>query len=350
MAELPTGAPAGDTPSLLERFANAVESDPNAADPHASREPESREDAASPENAPSAVEHEESATPATAEQAPEVDAALPPSLRELTDASKLDFEKVLDMSVPIRVDGKDSNASLRDVIKSYQLESHVNNKSMEVAQKLKDVETAQAQFTQQRNQQLQNLQQLGNYANQVLYSKYQNVDWSALRANDPVEYAATYAQFQQEQGRVAAYMQQVSQATAEQQAQAQKAAQATLNRERDVLLESHPAWRDAQVWAKDSQAITDSLKSVGFRPEEIASITDHRVLLAAHKAALYDALQAKKPEVMQRVREAPKLIAPGARGSSKGPDKYQEARAQLKANPYSRDAQLAAFTEFLGRQ
>lgn len=271
------------------------------------------------------------------------------SLQELAKFNEVPFEQMLELAVPVKVDGKESTIPLKDVLKSYQLESHVNNKSMEVSNRLKELEAQTNNFVQTRQAEVQRLQNLGGLANQMLFSKYQNVDWNALRANDPVEYAAAWANFQQEKGQVDAYMAQLGQLQQQQLQQASQAMQARLVSERQTLINARPEWSNPEAWAKDAKAITQSLSAVGFTPEEIGSITDHRIVLAAHKAALYDALQAKKPEITQRLRTAPKLVTAGARTSQAKPDKFAQAKARLRENPYDRDSQASAFSEYAER-
>ena len=253
---------------------------------------------------------------------------------------------MLELACSVKVDGKDSTVPLKDVLKSYQLESHVNNKSMEVSNQLKAIEAQKAQFQQQTQAEIQRLQNLGAYANQMIHNKYQNVDWNALRANDPVQYAATWAEFQQDQGNANAYLNQVQQVVQQKQAEANKLTQAKLAEEHKALLAARPEWSDTAVREKDLQAITGSLQSVGFTPEEIGSISDHRILVAAHKAALYDALQAKKPEITQKLKATPKIVSAGSRAGQVKPTKLADLKGRLRNNPRNQDLAAAAFGEY----
>ncbi|MDE1828258.1 MAG: hypothetical protein KGH65_03810 [Candidatus Micrarchaeota archaeon] len=271
------------------------------------------------------------------------------SLQDLAKYNELPFEQMLELEVPVKIDGKDSTIPLKDVLKSYQLEGHVNNKSMEVSNKLKEVEAQRVQFQQQTQAEIQRLQNMGAYANQILFEKYQTTDWNALKANDPVGYAAAWTEFQQEQGKLQAYLQQVGQVIQQKQGEASQASQAKLKDEYEAMLSARPEWSDIPTREKDFKAIAESLRSAGFTPEEISTVTDHRVVLMADKAARYDALQAKKPEVTQRIKAAPKLVPAGARTGQAKPNKLADLKARLRDNPRDEDVAAAAFGEWAER-
>lgn len=343
MDQLPEqGAGAAPAPSLEDRFGAVMDKEFNlppvgqaaadvpATEPVAEQRPEPVAE----------ISETKSAEPAENE-GPEIS-----SLADLAKYNEIELEKMLDLNVSVKVDGKDSTVPLKDVLKSYQLESHVNNKSMEVSNQLKAIEAQKAQFQEQTKQEIQRLQTLGGYANQMIHSKYQNVDWNALRANDPVQYAATWAEFQQDQGNVNAYLNQVQQTIQQEQAKVQKLTQAKLTEEHQALLAARPEWTDAATREKDLKAITSSLRAVGFTPEEIGGIADHRILIAAYKAAQYDALQAKKPEVTQRLRAAPKLVTAGTRTGQAKPNKFADLKGRLKSDPRNQDLASAAFGEY----
>jgi hypothetical protein len=50
------------------------------------------------------------------------------SLTELADAAGLESERLMDLELPTKIDGKEGKARLRDLVKSYQLDGHINQK------------------------------------------------------------------------------------------------------------------------------------------------------------------------------------------------------------------------------
>lgn len=61
-----------------------------------------------------------------------------------------------------------------------------------------------------------------------------------------------------------------------------------------------------------AQAIRENTKAYGFTDAELEHVTDHRLVLALKDAMAWRQLQAKKPEAMKKVAEAPKVIRPQA--------------------------------------
>lgn len=61
-----------------------------------------------------------------------------------------------------------------------------------------------------------------------------------------------------------------------------------------------------------AQAIRENTKAYGFTDAELENVTDHRLVLALRDAMAWRQLQAKKPEAMKKVAEAPKVIKPQA--------------------------------------
>jgi hypothetical protein len=90
--------------------------------------------------------------------------------------------------------------------------------------------------------------------------------------------------------------------------------------ERDKLLEKLPVWRNPLIAKKEKADLTNYLLTSGFAREEIfgdgspldPGLVDHRALIMARKAMLYDQMQSKKPQVVeQRVAKARPMVQPG---------------------------------------
>src|SRR5688572_31558807 len=50
------------------------------------------------------------------------------NLTELLEAAGLDPDKGYDLELPVKIDGKEGTAKLRDLLKSYQLDGHINQR------------------------------------------------------------------------------------------------------------------------------------------------------------------------------------------------------------------------------
>lgn len=71
--------------------------------------------------------------------------------------------------------------------------------------------------------------------------------------------------------------------------------------------------------------------SSGWEAERVSEIVDHRTLGWLRKAMLYDALQAEKPKVTKKVREAPPSVTPKVAPESKKSKKAKQRAALVQS-------------------
>jgi hypothetical protein len=269
------------------------------------------------------------------------------NLDALLRAKGIDSESVRSLPVTVKIDGQERSVPLAEVLKSYQLEGHVNNKSIELSNQQRAFEQERQAAQTLAQQMLQRNTDLGNIALQMVNNDYQRVDWNALRAQDPAQYAALHADFQQRSSQVQQYLQALDQQRAQAaQEQQQKSAQ-TLQEQQQRMYEARPQWRDDAVFKQDREQMVKYAHGLGFSDAEIGSLSDHRNMLVLHDAARYAALQASAPQAAKRVREAPVQVKPGARVNTNPQDANRQAAIErFNRNPRDQDAAAAAF-EFL---
>jgi hypothetical protein len=269
------------------------------------------------------------------------------SLSELLTAHKIDPESVLGLHVTTKIDGVETQVPLADVIKSYQLEGHVNNKSIELSNQKTAFDQEQQQWRQAAQQQLQTHQAMAQAAMQMLNHDYQKVDWNTLRVQNPAEFAALQAEFQQRQGQIGQFVTQVQMMAQQEEQQKRLALQQSLAQENDRLMNARPEWRNPDAFNKARDSMKQYARSLGFQDAELNSIYDHRYMLILSDAASYRALQAATPQALKQVRQAPPMAKPGSRVDVNPQEaKKQQALDRLKRNPRDQDAQAAAFDFF----
>jgi hypothetical protein len=283
-------------------------------------------------------------------QGAENDAPAYASLNDLLAAHKIDPESVMSLHVTAKIDGKETQVPLSDVLKSYQLEGHVNNKSIELSNQRAALDAERTAARTLLQQQIQQNTALGNLAMQMLTQEYQQVDWNGLRANNPAEFAALNAELTQREAQIQNYLQVVNQAAQQEAQQHQKAMQQAVAGEREKLIAAVPEWRSEEAFAKDREAMSQYARSLGFQDAELNQIFDHRYMRVLHDAARFQALQASKPQALKQVRQAPPMAKPGSRADSNpSAAKRQQVMERLNRNPRDQDAQAAAF-DFFGSQ
>ena len=246
------------------------------------------------------------------------------------DESSLDVDDDGNVLVKTKIDGQEGKAKFQDLIKSYQLQGHVDRQVREVAEQRKQVEM-QVQAAQQQMQVQQ--QVMGVYAEakaiEMELNKYANVDWNAYFDQDPVEAAKADRYMRDMQAKHNQKLQEANNAQQYIMQQQQFTQQQHLAAQQQMLMQALPAWNDGEVMKKESTQIQSDLSARGFNPQEIGNLSDHRLLLLARDAMLYRQSQAGKDSTVKAVRNAPKIIKPGSNQSGNTQDKTIK---QLHAN------------------
>lgn len=261
------------------------------------------------------------------------------TVAELADRTGLTLDRILDLSVSGKVGDKETKASIREMLKSYQTAELLNSKLQTHAS---EVETWKTQQTQQQaayQQQLQRMDAGLQVAQRLLQGEFSSINWEQLQATDPNQFAQTLLGFQQRQAMLDQIAQQLGKERQTQQQEAQAKHDAWL-KEQKQLAEAKLGWSDKaarEAAIKDYAEVVG--KAFGFGAEELGKLTDHRDFLVLDAATKWLKLQASKAGVMNKVRKAPKLLKPGAQQSqaAKKGEHVGAAKAQLKKTGHVKD-------------
>ena len=126
-----------------------------------------------------------------------------------------------------------------------------------------------------------------------------------------------------------------------QQEQADEVAKARahfVQQEYSRLVDALPEWNDEKSTVKKD--VQEYAKSVGFRPDEINQLADHRSVLVIKKAMEYDKLTKKVAPKKKAVKTVPKVQKSG-RGNSKEDTEVEaikKKRARLQKSGKQQDA------------
>lgn len=249
------------------------------------------------------------------------------------------LDRLLDLEAKVKIDGKESKAKLRDLIKSHQLEGHLNQKLMTFADEKKAFEVErQTKHREMADKHLRldaGLQTL----ERALANEFATVDWQSLQTENPAEFNAKYVGYQHRYAELQAIGQQIAQE--QKQAQSEAAAQqsAYLDEQRKLLQAKVPEWSDKARRMKDlDEHIAPVLsKTYGYSKDELVAISDHRTAMAMRDLAKF--LNAK-PAVINKVKAAPKLLKPGTTQSRAALNNLQlsKDRDRLRSTGKVRDA------------
>jgi hypothetical protein len=227
------------------------------------------------------------------------------------DESALDVDDTGAVLIKTKVDGREGTAKFADVLKSYQMQGHVDNQAREVAAQRQAIQQQAAEANNAVMQRLQHLDTVLNTASQELQREFHGIDWQTLRATDPGEYSARLADFNVRQQNLNGLAQQGAQQREFVQQQQQQDLYAHLNSEHAKLPTLIPEWRDQAVAQRERNEVWEYAAKAGYSNQELAQMSSSAHVAALRKAMLFDRLQGSKAAVEARVRAAPKLIRPG---------------------------------------
>lgn len=253
---------------------------------------------------------------------------LPEDALEYDDEGNVVFNAV--------IDGEATKVKMQDLVKSYQLEGHVNKKSMQLESDRREFETTRDQAYDHLTQKITVANNLIGAVEQQLIGELQGIDWDTLRATDPAEWAATRQYYTE---RVQWLEQMKTQTgsvqkglTEEQQKAQQDKYNAFMHGEVQKMIQDNPAWKDQAVMAKEVGEVGKFLvDKYGFTPDEIANHMDARMMRMVRDAMQFangkDTLKTKKvPD------NVPKFRTPGQQNANRrDTTKARQVKAQKEA-------------------
>jgi hypothetical protein len=127
----------------------------------------------------------------------------------------------------------------------------------------------------------------------------------------------------------------------------QQARNAYLQREMETLKQAIPDFADPEK----AQNLRNSMFKVsqetyGFDPQEIAAITDSRVLRVLHDAIQFRAAQGGKEQAIKKAKAKPgRTVKPGAKKTASNRDSQRQARSKLKRSGSIQDAMSLILNE-----
>lgn len=344
---MPEATPQGASQSIHDRLTAVLDADEATQTPEAKPEAkqekqtdeavtqesetvEAKAENGSTEDQPEDVtETDTEADAESTEEAPEP----PKTLKELSERLGMEYDQLLDsIAADTKIDGEEGRVPLSKLLKSYQLEGHLNRKSMELTEAKKAFEQEAQTRKQQFDEGLEQLRQSLTLGNQLLQGEYAQIDWASLEKSDPVQYLSTRTKFEDRQRQLLQGFQFLQQEDGKRSETSQKEFAKYLEDEGKKLVNAVPEWADSKTKTKETQGIKEYLKSQGFNDADVQQVYDHRLVLVARDAMRYRELKAKQLVVTKKVNEAPKLAKPGAQKSSADNEQavYQEQRKQLK--------------------
>ena len=259
---------------------------------------------------------------------------------EVAEEEEYDVVAEEDLKYTIKVDGEELEVGIDELKNGYQRQADYTRKSQALAEQRKETEQIQSErqrLEQERQMYANGLQMLQEQQNARL-QEFNSTDWEALKNEDPYQYMLKKDEYRDAQEKVQNVQQQQVIIQQERADEAQKARAHFVQQEYARLVQALPEWNDKESTVKKD--VQEYAKSVGFLPEEINQLADHRSVLVIKKAMEYDKLTTKVAPKKKAVKKVPKVQKSG-RGNSKedaATEAIKKKRARLQKSGKQHDA------------
>ena len=275
------------------------------------------------------------------------------TLSELAEALELPIEELTQqLTHTFRAADEDVTVTLEELTKGYQKDADYRRSTGKLAEERRQLEaqhTARMTAFEQENALMaQQLNAVEGLFLQQLESPELNAN-SDLRKRDPAEWTAR----REEIGNTIGQLRQARQMAAQRYQQFQQNALLEMrDREMTALTDRLPEFGE-----KERTATRDAITSLGYTPDEISNIFDHRLILGALELSALRAEvkqlrdeKAKAKDTVKRVKkDIPKITKPGKQRlqTKKGIDAERIARLKQRAAKSGTVEDAAAYIETL---
>lgn len=227
----------------------------------------------------------------------------------------------------VKVDGEEIQVTLDEALKGYQRDTDYRKKTMSLSEQRKAVAEEKARVSGI-------IGEIDTFIN----GEKQNVDWEALKAEDPAAYIDKMEAIKKAEA--------LKEKALEEQ---RKHFEEIYNNEVKSLIDvmgGDDAWDQTQR-NQDMQLASEYLQGKGFKDSDIGKIIDHKLWTVIFDAAKAQKFKDTEAKVKEQRRTAPKSVKPGQKVTA-SERKAKEAKAKLRKASKSQD-QVAALANLLSQ-
>jgi hypothetical protein len=211
----------------------------------------------------------------------------------------------------VKVDGKEVEVTLDELQKGYSRTQDYTRKTQQIAEARKQTD---AELQEVRAEREQYAQLLGALQAQVQQAAQPNIDWDRLYNEDPIEWVRQREVMRENQEKAAAIQseqQRLAQLSQREQAQQREM---LLAQEQEALVAAIPEWKDSKKAQAEKAMLVQFGQKIGFTPDDLKNVVDHRAVVMLRKAALYDQMMSKRGQIKPVTNNGPRPAKPGAAG------------------------------------
>lgn len=264
------------------------------------------------------------------------------SLSDLATALEVDLDDLLNVEAATKIDGQVGRVKLGELLSSYQQQGHITRTQQALSEERTKLNTEHTSRMSAVDKTHADATALLEVAKEFILGEYKGINWEKEFAEDPAAAGPRYFAFQQ---RIAAFNDAVAkQAIAHgERTQQRNVSQAEYaQQELRALYNAVPQWADHKVATADKTRIEKYALDLGFTPQEIGTVLDHRQIRVLHDAARYAELKGvRAPTLNKGVKPAAPTARVGARAAQGlSSVNLSKAKARLKATGDVHDAAI----------
>lgn len=213
------------------------------------------------------------------------------------------------------IDGEAQEVPLVELAKSYQLQGHVNNKSIALENERKEFREQRETALGDIKTRLQGVEKLTELAEDELVADFKKIDWDQLRVQKPEEWSARRQEFAERAQKIkqtkALVEEESGRITEEQAKEIYESQKAILEEELNKTIVNNPTWADPEVRKADQKVMRDFLNTTyGYSDEDFATVMDSRLISLIQDAQKFR--QGKQIVKKKVTKKVPKFRKPGA--------------------------------------
>jgi len=214
----------------------------------------------------------------------------PSSFAELAQHLEVESEYFNDLTVPVKVNGTPAEATMQDLVNSYQTQEAAT-------QILEDAKAKRQSSHQELAQERESVQtQMGvaggliMLAEQAFQKELSDADLASLRDKDKDQYLMEKDRLAERRTALDAAKQQIVAKLQEFNASQSAANPEVIASEQEALIKKIPDLEPQENRVR----LAEYIMTQGFTREDISNTADHKLYVLAEKARLYDELQSKR--------------------------------------------------------
>ena len=257
------------------------------------------------------------------------------SLEQLAEQNQWDREWLDGLEVPVKIDGKTANVTLKQLVTNHQIGEAAEKRLSTAKERVQSLYQGIEQREGQLQTQLAVAAEMIQKAEDLIDSNAESINWPELRESDPAEYAAKKAEIDERRKNFGQFKidaaAKYEETVREAQADHIKKNVAYTQGEYQSLLKVLPEWKNNEVAGTEITQIRTYLVNQGFPEEGVRKTSDHKMSLVARKAMLYDEMKAKEPAAKKKVTRVPVVMKPGTLKSGENISREKVAQARARA-------------------